>query len=121
VATSGMCARGGGAEEEERLPKRTVSRLRFGTYSYTTSFSDSSRQTPRSWTRFLCFSLAARMSSFFSSSKPCEEPLESLFTATGCPSSSLPCEHAKQARALHCQEGLRTQNCLISSDRQYIP
>lgn len=68
-----------------------VSRLVFGMYSYTSSFSSSSRQKPTSLTRLLCWSFATNTSSVFSSWMPCLEPSESLFTAISWPSESTPC------------------------------
>ncbi|WVZ96462.1 hypothetical protein U9M48_042100 [Paspalum notatum var. saurae] len=63
-----------------------VSRLLFGMYSYTSSFSSCSKQTPMSLT-----SLATKTSSVLSSVNPCVEPSESLFTAISWPSERIPC------------------------------
>ena len=71
-------------------PKRNKSRLLLGMYSYTSIFSSRSMQQPKSLTRFLCWSLAMSVASFFSSSQPWPDLLESLFTATKFPFSNTP-------------------------------
>jgi hypothetical protein len=54
------------------------------------NLSRCSRQTPTRLTRFLCWSLATRASSFFSSPIPCADHLDSLFTAISLPSGRVP-------------------------------
>jgi hypothetical protein len=70
--------------------KRWKSRLEFGMYSYTSIFSSSSMQQPNSFTRFLCCSLAMKITSFLNSSEPWSDVCESLLTAISVPSGKVP-------------------------------
>jgi hypothetical protein len=70
--------------------KRWKSRLEFGMYSYTSIFSSSSMQQPNSFTRFLCCSLAMKITSFLNSSEPWSDVCASLLTAISVPSGKVP-------------------------------
>lgn len=66
-------------------------RLLLGMYSYINMFSSPSTQHPSSLTKFLCCSLAIKITSFFSSSTPCADVFDKRFTAISSPFSSVPC------------------------------
>ena len=58
--------------------------------SYTNSFSIPSKEKPNSLTKFLCWGLANRRTSFLNSISPCPESIDSLFTAISRPFGSFP-------------------------------
>jgi hypothetical protein len=72
------------------VPNRWKSRLEFGMYSYTSNFSLSSMQQPKSLTRFLCCNLAIKITSFWNSCEPWPDVIDSLLIATSVPSTKLP-------------------------------
>jgi hypothetical protein len=67
--------------------KSRASKLLLGMYSKISSFSSPSTQQPRNLTKFLCCSLAIRITSFLNSTVLCLESLLSLLMATSCPSN----------------------------------
>lgn len=75
------------------VPNIKKSKLLFSMYSYISIFSGPEMLHPISRTRFRCWSLAINKTSFLNSSRPCLDVLESVLTATSCPSSSLPCNY----------------------------
>jgi len=102
------------------IPNKKVSKLLLGTYSYTSSFSSSSKHTPWSLTRFLCWSLATSTSSFLSSSIPCLEFVESLFTAISCPSGSIPFKNMMRIKTKPKNLTWKKHVSMLS-DNQYCP
>lgn len=76
-------------------------------------------QQPRSLTRFLCWSLAIKITSFLNSVNPCRELFESLFTAISCPSINVPWESLfTEVRISHSRWSLSFEaRCYIP----YIP
>lgn len=72
--------------KELTKPNINASRLPLGMYSYINNISSPWIQHPKSFTRFLCWSLAIQITSFLNSSNPCMEVLDSRFTAISRPS-----------------------------------
>ena len=74
----------------QMLPNIKLSKLEFWTNSYTSNFSIPSKAKPKSLTKFLCWSLANKRTSFLNSMFPCPESLDNLFTAISWPFGNFP-------------------------------
>ena len=80
------------------IPKIKKSKLLFGKYSYTKSFSSPLMQHPMSLTRLLCCSFAISSTSFLKSLKPCPKCKASLLTAISVPSGNRPWKYVQNWR-----------------------
>ena len=80
------------------VPKIKKSKLLFGKYSYTKSFSSPWMQQPMSLTRLLCCSFAISSTSFLNSVKPCPKCKASLLTAISVPSANWPWKYVQNRR-----------------------
>jgi hypothetical protein len=72
---------------EEIILNSRASKLLLGMYSKISNFSSPSMQQLINRTKFLCCSLAIRITSFLNSAIPCSESLLSLLMATSRPSN----------------------------------
>lgn len=103
-------------ENSETVPNMYFSRLERAKNSYTRSLSSRCMENPRSLTKFLCWSFAINFTSFSNSFFPWLEFFESLFTATSCPSESLPCKFTHQRKIKILRDGL-----LYVHKKNYLP